>query len=185
MWKTLCWALGVQMYPFEFKDVFWEMEVLSDSLPSAHSLQSLSSILQPSTTASSIEADRGDEGSPTTTCSNYWQLPEPPGSGDTVDVPPLTAFLAIPKFTLYPLPTRRGVPASSHHKTSTYHPAQPFLGTWLVLPAMHLLCLLSIIRSKKKSPSEVNRPWCSSQARDMLEPASQEDKWCSSYWTCQ
>ena len=26
------------MYPFEFKDVFWEMEVLSDSLPSAHSL---------------------------------------------------------------------------------------------------------------------------------------------------
>lgn len=33
------------MYPF--KDVFWEMEVLSDSLPSAHSLQSLSSVCNP------------------------------------------------------------------------------------------------------------------------------------------
>lgn len=54
------------MYPFKFKDVFWEMGVLSDSLPSAHSLQSLSSILQPSTIVSSIEGDRGDEGSPIT-----------------------------------------------------------------------------------------------------------------------
>ena len=57
------------MYPF--KDVFWEMEVLSDSLPSAHSLQSLSSILQPSNIIPSTEGDGGDEGSPTTMCSNY------------------------------------------------------------------------------------------------------------------
>lgn len=152
VWKTLCWALGVQMYPF--KDVFWEMGVLSDSLPSAHSLQSLSLILQPSTIVSSIEGDRWWRishhnvfqlltvtGTPRPWwycwCPSVHSLPRDP---QAYSVP----FAHSARCVSLKSPQNEHLPPSS-----TF-----FLGTWLVLPAMHLACLCSTIRSKNSSKED-------------------------------
>lgn len=138
------------MYPF--KDVFWEMEVLSDSLPSAHSLQSLSSVCNPAILFLQLKVTESDEGSPTTMCSNcgsYWNsqallillmsLHSQP-SGD-------------PQVYSVPFAHGASVPASSHHKNEHLPPSSTlFLGTWLVLPAMHLVYLLSTIKEQEKEP---------------------------------
>lgn len=80
---------------------------------------------------------------------------------------------------LSPSPIHEDAPAPNRHETCICHPAQSFLGTWFVLLAMPLTQFQ--VRSRtNRGPPGVNTLRCTSKVKDVLEPGSQEDKWCPS-----